>query len=305
MLTEGDIENYIRAGRIACRVRKEVENYIIKGMKILDLAEYIERRIVELGGELAFPVNISLNNIAAHYTPLPNDTKVISEDSIVKIDIGVHIDGCIADTAITITLSEIHRPLAEATKQALEKVLTVISPNKRFSEVGAIIEKVIRDCGFKPVYNLSGHRIDRFLIHAGETIPNFNDRLNIGRFRSGCVYAIEPFATNGVGLVVDADDVTIYSIRYNPKRIRRLSREATEIYSYIYSSRKSLPFAKRWLIKKFDEYVVDKALHELSLNNLLTNYHVLIEKSGGLVSQFEHTILIDNSGNVIVLTDQC
>lgn len=305
LLSENDIESYLRAGRIACVIRKEIEKYVKVGTKVFDIAEFIEKRIRELGGEPAFPVNISINDIAAHYTPIPKDTLVVPEDSVVKIDIGVHVNGFIADTATTIAFSDSYRGLVEAARHALEKALTSIYPGKKFSEVGAIIEKIIRDHGFKPVYNLSGHRIDRYTIHAGETIPNFSDRLNFGKFQLGRVYALEPFATNGSGFVIDSTNVTIYALRYNPKRIRELSKEAHSFYMYVYDSRRSLPFAKRWYISMFDEEVLNRVLKELASKNLLISYPVLVEKSRGIVTQFEHTILIDNKGNVIITTDGC
>lgn len=303
-LTEDDVEKYLRAGRVACLVIKELERHVKVGVKLLDLAEYIERRIRELGGEPAFPVNISINNVAAHYTPLPGDASTIPREAIVKIDVGVHINGYIADTATTIALTDKYNLLVEAVKQALEKALTMISPGKKFSEIGAVIEKVIKDLGFKPIYNLSGHRVDKYVLHAGETIPNFGDRLNFGKFYIGRVYAIEPFATNGVGFVKESLDTTIYALKYNPKKVRTLCQDAYSIYMFIYNSRRTLPFAKRWYIKNFTEPQLDKVFNELSRNNLLIQYPVLIEKSNGIVAQFEHTILIDNRGTTIVTT-QC
>lgn len=139
-----ELELYIRAGKIACIVRKDAEKYVRPGLKLIDVANFIEQKIVELGGQPAFPVNISIDSIAAHYTPVPNDNTTISYGSIIKIDIGVHIDGYIADTATTISLSDMHRPLVEATQQALEKALAAISIGKRFSDIGAIIEKTIK-----------------------------------------------------------------------------------------------------------------------------------------------------------------
>jgi methionyl aminopeptidase len=302
MLTEDDIEKYICAGRIACLVARDAERYVKPEVKLLDLANYIESKIKELGGEPAFPVNISINNIAAHYTPLPRDETIIPSEAVVKIDIGVHVDGYIADTAITVSLSDRYSLLVESVKQALEKALANVVPGKKFSEVGALIEKVVKDHGFKPVYNLSGHNIDRYLIHAGETIPNFNDRLNFGKFQVGRVYAIEPFATNGVGFVVETSTITIYALKYNPKKIRSLTRDTYSIYMLIYNSRKTLPFAKRWYKVNDISAQIDNVLNELHRNNLLIQYPVLIEKSNGIVVQFEHTVLIDNKGSVTITT---
>lgn len=305
MLTEEELEYYLRAGRIACEARKEAEKIVRAGSRLIDIAEKIEEKIRYLGGDPAFPVNISINFFAAHYTPIHNDVSVVPEGSIVKIDIGVHVNGYIADTATTISLSDAYTALVEASRQALEKALSLVKPGQKFSGIGETIEKVIKSFGYRPIYNLSGHKVDRFLIHAGETIPNFNDVLNLGKFRLGNAYAIEPFATNGQGFVTDSDIVTIHALRYNPKKIRKLSTEAYELYSYIYSSRKTLPFAGRWLTNRYSPDVLNRLLQELKSNGLLIEYPVLTEKSRGLVSQFEHTIVIDYRGNVINITDNC
>ena len=304
MATESEVEQYIRAGEIACRAREEAERLVRAGVRVLDLAEVIEKMIRDLGGELAFPVNISIDNVAAHYTPLPDDSTVIGENAVVKIDIGVHVNGYIADTATTVVLSDVYRILAEAAQQALEKGLSVISVGRRFSDVGSVIDSVIRSYGFKPIYNLSGHRIDRYQIHAGETIPNFGDRLNLGKFRPGCVYAVEPFATNGSGFVVESNVVTIYALKYNPKKLMKISAEAGNFYSSVYSGRRSLPFAKRWYVKSYCERI-DDILLELESKGLLTKYPVLIEKHNGIVTQFEHTVVISHRGEVIVTTNTC
>lgn len=298
-----EIEFYIRAGEIACRIRKDVEKYVKPGTKLIDIANFVEQKIVELGGQPAFPLNISINSVAAHYTPLHNDNSVIDYDSVVKIDIGVHIDGYIADTAITISLSDAYRLLIESVEQALEKALTVIAVGKKFSDVGKIIESVIKSYGFKPVYNLSGHRIDRYVIHAGETIPNFNDRFNVGKFKSGNAYAIEPFVTNGSGFVENGKHIAIHALIHNPKKINKLSNEAYKLYSIIYSTRKTLPFTTRWYINKFPD--IESLLKEFTSKTLLINYPVLIEKTGGIVTQSEHTVVIDKNGNVIVTTKLC
>lgn len=303
LLTEEDLEKYIDAGRIACLIAKDLEHYVKPNLKILELAHYIENRIRELGGEPAFPVNISINNIAAHYTPLPDDTTIIPSEAVVKIDIGVHIEGYIADTAVTISLSDKFTPLIESVKQALEKALLYIAPGKRFNEVGAIIEKTVKDYGYRPIYNLSGHSIDRYVIHAGETIPNFNDRLNFGKFQKGKVYAVEPFATNGVGFVIETSTTTIYALKFNPKKIRALSKDTYTLYTEIYNTRRTLPFAIRWYIDRISKTRINNILYELRNNNLLIPYPVLIEKSNGVVTQFEHTVLIDNKGNVIITTE--
>ncbi len=294
MISEEVVEKYLRAGSIASRVRREAESLVRPGLSLVKLAEAIEERIRELGGQPAFPVNISINDVAAHYTPIPEDQSVIPDSSVVKIDIGVHVDGYIADTATTITFNPAYEPLLESAEKALESALKVISNGVSVNYVGKAIEDSIRMRGFKPVRNLTGHSIDRFVIHSGVSIPNYNDHRAKHRLIDG-VYAIEPFATNGEGFVKDSPTTVIYSLRGAPKQRDELLKKLWETY-------RTLPFCLRWLSKTLEGIdSAQRALKELAARGRLHAYPVLIEVSGGLVSQCEHTVLI-NGREVVVTT---
>jgi len=302
MSSQSEIESYIKAGQIACKVLNEATKIVRIGAKVIEIAEYIENRIVELGGKPAFPVNISINSVAAHYTPHPDDDFVVPSNSVVKVDVGVHVDGYIADTAITIAFDDRYNLLCEAAKNALEKALTIADVGVKFSEVGHVVESVIRSYGFKPIYNLSGHSLDRFSIHAGEVIPNYRNRLVFGSFKAGRAYAVEPFATNGDGYVVEDKKVVIYALKPNPKKLSKLSQEIQNIYNTIYDDRKTLPFALRWYKSKFDLRILEDAMKILVSNGLAIAYPVLVERSGGVVAQYEHTILFTSKKEKIITT---
>ncbi|MEM0153668.1 MAG: type II methionyl aminopeptidase [Ignisphaera sp.] len=305
MLDDEAIQKYIEAGRIACIVRKEVEKYVKVGMNLIDIAKYVEQRIVELNAAPAFPTNISVDSIAAHYTPELDDKLMVTENSIVKIDLGVHVDGYIADTALTIVFDEKYRTLAEAAREALERAIKVVNKGVKFNEVGSIIDKTIKSYGYSPIYNLSGHSVDRYTIHAGDVIPNFRDRTNFGSFKSGSVYAIEPFASTGAGYVENGDRTTIYSLKLNPKKLNKLSSDIQIVFNTIYSERRALPFALRWYT---DRYKLELLLHSIKIflsQGLAVGYPILIERSKGFVAQYEHTVMISNNGEKIVTTDGC
>lgn len=298
MLSDEEIEKLLKAGDIAKRAFSIAEKIAKPGARLLDVAERIERYIMELGGEPAFPVNIGVNHIAAHYTPTPSDSSVIPDNSIVKIDLGVHVDGYIADSAITLYYNPIYEPLVEASRRALEKAIEVVKPGVRVSEIGRVIEETIKTHGFKPIKNLSGHGLERYTIHSGVVIPNYHDRLNLYRVREG-VYALEPFATSGAGLVVEGSLVTIYALKPTS---RALPGSTRTLYERIYGSRKTLPFTPRWFIKNpIDEEAVARGLMELRNLKLLLEYPVLIEKEKAPVSQFEHTVVV-TSREVLVTT---
>lgn len=288
LLDEDAISKLIKAGRIAKEVRERAERYVKPGLNVVDLALFIENAIREQGGEPAFPVNIGINEVAAHYTPVPEDTLIIPDNSVVKIDIGVHVDGYIADTAFTVSFNPAFEGLVEATREALTKAIEVVKLGVRASEIGDVIEKTIKSSGYKPIKNLSGHSISRFTIHSGVTIPNYHDVLARHRLEEG-VYAIEPFATNGAGLVKEIDLVTIYSLR----PARRVPPAAKPFYDLVMGSRRSLPFALRWYAKNKTELrELERVLTILKSSNVVHEYPVLVEKDRGIVAQFEHTIVL-------------
>ncbi|MEM1701580.1 MAG: type II methionyl aminopeptidase [Desulfurococcaceae archaeon] len=291
ILDEYSIKALIRAGKIAREIVKYLEKLIKPGVRLLDIAINIENKIKEQGGEPAFPVNIGINEVAAHYTPLFNDESVIPDNSVVKVDIGVHVDGYIADTAITVSFNPVLEGLVEASRTALEKALELIKPGIKVYEIGKIIEDTIRAAGFKVIKNLSGHSMDRYIIHSGMVIPNHKDVLARDKLETG-VYAIEPFATTGIGLVKESSLISIYALR-DIKKKAVLPPQARSLYDNIYNARKTLPFTDRWYIGVLDSVDnIRTALYYIEKSNGLVKYPVLIERSRGFVSQFEHTIVV-------------
>ena len=292
-LGEAEVEAYLEAGRIAERVLREGLERIREGAKLIDICEYVESRIRGLGGEPAFPCNISINEVAAHYTPLIGDEARVPRSAVVKLDVGVHINGYIADTAATVDLSGSWGSLLEAARAALEAAIRRVAPGAPFAEVGRVIEAEIRGRGFKPIANLSGHSLGRYLVHAGESIPNIYEPSIRGAFEAGKAYAIEPFATSGAGYVVEGELVTIYSLRPEGKP-RRLPPRERRLVAHIASRFRTLPFTERWLDPSEWGGVAQlrMMLRKLKALGVLQDYPVLVEAAGGVVAQFEHTVLV-------------
>ncbi len=294
-LGEEEFERYREAGRIAKRAKEEAQKLVSSGRSVLETAVKIEEIIWSLGGKPAFPVNISIGPVAAHYTPTYSDKSVFPERGLVKVDLGVHIDGYIVDTAITIDLGGEYKAIVDAAREALERALARVSPGVSFKDIGRIVEEAAKKYMLKPVRNLSGHRIDRYKIHAGESIPNYPEPLVPWKFREGGVYAIEPFITNGAGLISEERLVTIYSV----KKAKAGSSEEARILREAVARFKGLPFCSRWLSDLGDN--IDPVLDTLRSKGALHPYPVLVEISGAQVAQFEETVAI-YKGSVYVLT---
>lgn len=280
------LEKYRSAGRILAEVLAEARPRVETGASLLDVANFVEDAIRCKGGHPAFPCNISLDRNAAHYTPSPKDLSTFGE-SMVKLDIGVHVDGYIADAAITIDLSG-HDKLTEASKAALEAALDIVRPGANTAQIGKVIEETITGYGYRPVYNLTGHGLSRYQAHDEPAVPN--KAMEKGTvLKEGDVIAIEPFATNGSGRISEGPINEIYGFSApRPVRLpaaRSLLKEITENY-------RTLPFARRWLKGERAEY----ALMLLLRSGAVHPYPVLWEVEGSLVSQAEHTVVILEEG---------
>ena len=289
-------EKILQAGKILSEVREYSREFIKKDMPLLKIAEKIEEKIFELGGKIAFPTGLCINDIAAHYTPSHDDETLAQ--GLLKVDIGVHVEGWIADTAFSIDLenNEENKKIIKASEKALENVINKIKKNIEIREIGKIVEETIESFGFSPIVNLSGHQIEKFELHAGISIPNFDNKDNQPLPKG--LYAIEPFATSGNGKVYDGKPSGIYRL-IDDKNIR--SSIAREVLGLIKKEYETLPFCSRWIVKKFGTKALI-GLKQLEENNNIHNYAVLVETSHKNVAQTEHTILIEND-KVIVTTE--
>lgn len=292
-MTDNEIEAFREAGKLASRIREDSKRLIIVGESLLDIAETIEQMIAEEGAKPAFPVNISINDIAAHYTPEAESQESLDEKDLVKVDMGIELNGGLSDTAYTIDLSGENEKLVQASQDALAKAIEAIKPGMAVGEIGGVIEDTIKGYGFKPIANLSGHMIKSNELHAGVEIPNVrtNDRYVL---KDGEIFAVEPFSTTGNGYVEDLDQVEIFSL-YSPAKVRM--RQSRKIIEHVIKNYGMLPFAERWVRKEFkSKLLVSAALRELLENQFIRGYPVLREVSRGLVAQSEHTILVTSDG---------
>ncbi|MDR2623265.1 MAG: type II methionyl aminopeptidase [Methanobrevibacter sp.] len=296
------IGSYEKAGKIVSKVRNEASELIKDDLAIIDLVEFVENEIVKEGGGIAFPCNVSVNEITAHYTSPPNDENIIKGGDLVKLDLGAEINGYIADSAVTVltkgdnnlTDDEIvkNEDLIETSAAALETAISVVKAGVEIGYIGREVEKTITDLGFSPIRNLAGHSLDQWDLHSGLSIPNVKDN-NTEKLKEGDVLAIEPFVTDGVGYVVDTPKVNIFKFLKNrPFRLPYTRK----VLSHIKKNYPYLPFSFRWLTDEFSINRLNTAIKELSDAMVIYPYHTLREKSGACVAQKEHTVVVEKEG---------
>ena len=296
------VEEYIKAGKIASEVREMVRRKNWVGKTVFEICEEVEGQIIQKGAKCAFPVNTSINELAAHYTAEPNDDLTVKEDDLVKIDLGAQINGYIADTAVTVCYDPKYEGLVQAAEEALANAMAMIKVGVKASDIGRTIEKTIKQLGYKPIANLSGHSLDQYTIHAGKSIPNI---WSIGTFSltDSSAYACEPFVTTdeGLGFVRNGKIKNIYAL---VSRKKTKNEDVDKLLDHIWENYNMLPFALRWITKTYEEKQARELLEVLIKKKAVHAYPVLVEANGQRVAQAEHTFIPNENGATVTTIAQ-
>jgi methionyl aminopeptidase len=290
-----ELEKFRLSGKILRETREEMRSQVKEKMRVIDVCEKVEGLIHFKGGKPAFPCNVSINEVAAHYTSPPEDASRIPEGCTVKVDLGVHVDGYVTDTAFTVSFNPEGRSMITTAELALKMAIDNIHGDIAVGKIGSLIETTIKNRGFKPISNLTGHSVGRYLIHAGLSIPNVGQPVSFAKVKTGEIYAIEPFVTlpEAVGRVDDSPQTTIYRL-LKTKSVK--SEPAKKLLKHIETNFRTLPFAERWLIGLVPKEQHKAAFKELLVSKAVMGYPVFIEVSKKPVAQAEHTVLLKDDG---------
>src|SRR5687768_10109387 len=284
------------AGRIAGEARREGEALVVAGARVRDVCEAVEDAIRRRGGGIAFPVQSSRNAIAAHYCPSPEDETVYADGDLAKLDVGVHVDGWVVDTAVTVNVGARpeNQPLIDAARAALDAAIAEAAPGRTVRRLSAAIDAAIRARGFHSVRNLCGHGVGRWVVHSPPPIPNVPDD-SMDRLQAGMTIAIEPFATDGSGHVVERGTPEVFRAH----AVTGVPGGDAEVLAAI-GAFNGLPFARRQLAQ-LDRARVEATLRALHAARKLAAYPPLVDAGGRRIAQAEHTVYVGSEG-VEVLT---
>jgi len=288
-------EKYKLAGKIAADARNYGTTLIKPGVSLLEVANSVESKILESGAGIAFPTNISINEVAAHFSPRHDTRLVFKKGDVVKLDVGAHVDGYIADTAITVEVeTNKYDELIKASSDGLDEAISLMRPGLNLSEIGKVVEKTITSYGFKPVDNLTGHNLKRYSLHSGMSVPNVANAFSRFKPKVDDVVAIEPFASNGAGHVISGDGSNIFLCSESVRTRFVRDNKSKMVFNRLKNKFKTLPFAQRWSEKLLTNS--DILLKKLAFLGLLKHYPQLIDAKKGIVSQKEHTVIVLEDG---------
>ncbi|NMC08681.1 MAG: type II methionyl aminopeptidase [Candidatus Lokiarchaeota archaeon] len=292
MVEETILEKYRLAGKVCAEAAKYARGLVKPGLPALEFGTKIEQFIRDKGVSLSFPVNISIDDVAAHYSPSIDDTFVLPEKALLKIDIGTHVDGYIADHAITVDVGKtggVYQALIDAAEAGLEVVIKNFHAGQNVVHIGKLVEDTIVKAGFVPIRNLGGHNLEQYNLHGGVFVPNTGSGYPYV-LKEGDVFAVEPFSTNGAGHVIDGTSKLIYRFHKRPKN--QLPMPLAGYLEIIRKQCSTLPFSPRWLEGKIPKARIMPSIVELARKDLLQAYPLLMERAGGLVAQAEHTLIV-------------
>jgi methionyl aminopeptidase len=289
--------DFMKAGKIAAQALSYVAPMVSPGTKVLKICQLAEKKILESGATgVAFPCNVSINDEAAHYTSPHGDAKTFPDKGLVKIDVGANVNGYLSDTAITVDLDGSFEKFVEASREALESAIEVVSPDVSLGDVGSAIERTIKRYGLRPIHQLSGHQLKQWNLHAGKNVPNVGMKLT-GKMHLGETFAIEPFATDGNGTIKSGSMAYIFS--NDMKNKKQLDTTTQRVRNVARQRFGTLPWAGRWLHSKSGNIDVTAAIKILERAGAIHGYAVLYEGKNGMVSQFEHSIFVGSTGAIV------
>ena len=287
-------ETYIKVGKIHAEVCNKTKPLVKAGISILELTKKIESFIQEYPEvSLSFPVNIQLNN-EVHYTAVVDDKRMISNGDLIKVDIGLHIDGYIADGAFTVSLNKDYDDMVEFTEKALKKAISDLKPGMKLSVIGERLDEVIKDSKYKLIRNLMGHQLNQWELHSKKSIlvhGNSSDN----KLEPGEAYAVEIFVTDGLGMIKSSQNAYIYALAKYLSPIR--DQRIRNLYKKIFDKRRCFPFSERYIL----EYLKISKLDFFSLKKSgnIVEYPLLLELPNSKIAQFEDVIYVDNDKVII------
>lgn len=292
-----DIKKLEALGKDTFEILQQARAMVKPGVKMLDVAKKVEELVQRKNLQFAFPINLSINENAAHYTPMFDDSSVFGEKDVVKVDVGLRSGDVLTDSAVTVDLSGKHTKLMEATQEALEAAISTVKAGRKVGDIGKEVEKVAKKHGVNPIRNLGGHGIAEGELHEKYFIPNF-DNGDETELEEGDMIAVEVFFTDGEGYVINGDFTQI--MRKFPFGTPRAA-DLRQISNYIDENYSTYPFAMRWLVEKFgSEFKVKATLNELARQDALETFPVLVERKSGTVVQFERSVVVEKEGCVII-----
>jgi methionyl aminopeptidase len=261
------LSDYRQAAEAHRQVRQWAQKHIQPGQTLTEIANGIEdatRRLLGHDGltegdsliaGMGFPTGLNINDVVAHYSPNAGCKRVLQQNDVLKVDIGVHIAGRIVDSAFTMAFEPTYDNLLAAVKDATDTGVREAGIDVRLGELGGYIQEVMEsyECEIdgvtypiKPIRNLCGHTILPYSIHGTKSVPLVKTH-DTTKMEEGDVFAIETFGSTGNGRCADQGEVSHYALRSDPPKMDLRLSSAKSLLNVIKKNFGTIPFCRRYL----------------------------------------------------------
>jgi curved DNA binding protein len=315
LATPGVLDKYQAAGKI---VNAVLERLIAKATAGANVAEVCEFGDKELEAELAkvyakkkmekgiaFPTCVSANEIAGHYSPLKSESTTLKEGDLVKIDLGVHIDGFIAVAAHTVVVGgqAVDGRKADvvlAAYNALQGALRTIKPGNTNYDVTDVIGQVAESYKCQPLEGVLSHELKKHLLDGNNVIINkatFDQKVEEHEFNLNEVFGLDVFVSTGEGKTKETEyRSTIYKRAIERTYTLKL-KASRAFYAEAVDKYPTMAFTLRSFA---DETSAKLGVSEAVKHDLFHAYPVLTEKAGEFIAHFKYTVAIMKNGISVI-----
>jgi len=319
------VTKYQTAGKIANECLAKVMGAIAPGVRAVVLCQLGDEAIEEATGKIyngkgkdgkkiekgiAFPTCISPNHCVGHYSPLVSEDVVeIKEGDVVKIDMGVHVDGYIAVVAHTIVCGAGDAPSAGrkadvqlAAWQAAECAVRMFKVGAKNHEITEMIAKVAEAYKCTPVEGVLSHQMKKHVIDANKVVINkatAEQQVKEATFEVNDVFAVDIVMSSGEGKPKQLDNRTTVFKRDLEQKYSLKMKTSRVFFSEVNARFPTLPFTLR---AGKDERAWRMGVVECKNHGMFVEYPVLYEKPEEVVAQYKFTALLMPSGNVVRTT---
>ena len=271
------------------KVAQEGDAFIEEELKKI----FNNKKSKKLERGIAFPTCISVNNICGHYSPLADESTVLKEGDIAKIDLGCHLDGFITQAAQTVLVSA--DPAARVTGKAADAVVAAynaflaaqrtIGEGATNTQVTQAIAKVCEEFGeVTPLEGVLSHKVKKHLIDGNDVIINketSEQKVEEWEFMPGDVIALDVYVSTGEGKPRESEFRTTVFKRELDAQYNLKIKSSRAFFAEVNKRFPTLPFA----IRAFSDPVGAKiGVKECIEHDLITAYPVLTEKAGEVVA---------------------
>lgn len=257
---------------------------------------------------IAVPTSIAVNHVCGYFSPLAEESSVLQDGDLVKIEMGVHIDGFIANAATSVvvgasTENKVNGPKADvllAAYNSIQAALRMIKPGFTNNQVTEVFSKISSDFHVNVLEGILSHEVKQHVIDGNKVIIGkeiFDQHVEDFTFENNTAFVLDVIISTGEGKPKESEvRTTVYQRALETTYSLKL-KSSRAFLSEVNRRFPTLLFSLRSFADQRNARV---GVSECLNHNMLYSFPVLTEKPGDLVAQFKVTLLVLETGTIVI-----